>query len=269
MPYLSTRDRRARKSRNRFVRPALAILAVLVVAGVLTFLLLTKPTTPSAPPFYPKLPDTEDLRAKQLLDLHSELSEATGGTDPAKLEATALSILAIDPQNAPALAALGKLQARQGDPSVALVTLNKALELSKEKSSLLVIRAGVHRKLGDLSAALSDLEVAARLDPVNADAANRLLVFKIQAGHKEEVRAFVSTYESAAITSQRPFWLLGAAALAMQDGDAEKAAGYLDSLEALLTPQLFSDLLADPFFDPYRGESALRVYLSADQGIIP
>ena len=249
----------------------MAILAVLLVASALVFLFLTKSTISSTPVSYaiPTDPGPEDLRAEELLALQTELSEATRVKDPEKLEATAMSILAIDPQNGLALGALGRIQARQGDPSAALVTLSKALEVSKDKSSLLVARAGVHRKLGDLPSAVSDLEVAARVDPANADAANRLLILKIQSGHTEEVRAFVSTYETAAITSQRPFWLLGAAALAMQDGDPEKAGVYLDSLKALLAPQLFSDLLADPFFDPYRGESALRVYMSADQETLP
>lgn len=262
MAYLSIRDRRAIKSRKRLIRPLLAILGALITTGGLIYLSINKSASPSPPVVLaePPVPSEADLRGEELALRLTELSEAARSNDLPKLEEVARAVLALDPHEGRAWGALGRLQSQQGDPTAALISLSKALQVSKDRTSLLSARAGVHRKLGDFPAALADLEEATKLDPSNAGVANRLLIFKIQAGQAEEVRSFISTYEQAAITSQKPLWLLGAAALSMQDGDPLKAASYLDSLKFLLAPQQFSELLSDPFFEPYQEVSALKRY---------
>ncbi len=267
MAYLSARDRRAAKSAKRVLRPLLGVLVALVATGVIIFLAITKTAPTSSPAVYaqPVAPNPEDLRSEEIDALQEELSEAARNKDRAKLEEVALAILALDPEHGRAWGTLGRLQSQEGDPAAALVSLNKALEFSKDKTALLAARAGVHRKLEDFPSALADLEEATSLDPSNAGVANRLLIFKIQAGQEDEVRSYISTYEQAAITSQKPLWLLGAAALSMQDGDPQKAARYLDSLKFLLTPQQFAELLADPFFEPYQEETALRRHFLLSQ----
>ncbi len=271
MAYLSARDRRARKSRRRFLRPVLGVIFAILVTSVLIFLAFQKPAPPPAPIDVAEAatPSPEDLRREELSRLQSDLSAAARQNDPAKLEAAARAILTLDPQDEQAWGTLGRLQLQQGDYSSALVSLSKAVEFSDNKTSLLATRAGVHRTLGDFPAALADLEVAARLDPGNVEVANRLLIFKIQSGHAGEVRSYVATYEQAAITSQAPHWLLGAAALSMQDGDPGKAAKYLSSLKALLSPEKFSELLADPFFEPYHQDRALQAYFLTGSEMAP
>ncbi len=271
MAYLSIRDRRALKSRKRLMRPVLGIAVGLLATAALIYLAIVKPATPSAPPplVQSATPGPESLKAEEISRFQAEFKAAVGENDDPKLEAASLALLRVDPQSGKAWRVLGQLQSHQGDLPAALVSFSKALEFSEEKSPILAARASLHRKLGDLPSALLDLEEATRLEPGNAGVANRLLIFKIQAGRAEEVRAFVATYEKAAITSQAPFWLLGAAALSMQDGDPGKAAAYLSSLKALLSPEQFSRLLDDPFFEPYHQESSLQAYFLQAPDIAP
>lgn len=72
----------------------------------------------------------------------------------------------------------------------------------------------------------------------------------------------VANYATVGIKNQADLWLLGAAALALKEGDIPKAGASLGGFQAMVDPQLFSELLADPFFDPYRNQVELIDYFS-------
>jgi len=124
------------------------------------------------------------------------------------------------------------------------------------------LRARVLRKRGELAAAILDLEEASKGDPGSIGMSNLLMIFKIQAGREDEVRLMVANYAAVGIKNQADLWLLGAAALALKEGNIPRADASLGGFQAMVDPQLFSELIGDSFFDPYRDNIALIDYFS-------
>jgi hypothetical protein len=76
----------------------------------------------------------------------------------------------------------------------------------------------------------------------------------------------VLSYEQLEVSHNSQLWLLGAAAAALQDGNPNRAARALDAFKTAVSPSVFEALLADPFFEPYREDPAIRAFFLAQSG---
>lgn len=248
----------------------ISILAVLVTAFGLTLLfwsyeespaeVVAFSPTPEPTPTPP--PSPEELRLEKLKQLRIELGGAVNARDWAQMESLSRAILEVEPEDSGAWSHVGYAQENREEFSEALVSYGKAIEFSTSEPYYLYLRARLHRKKGDFPSALKDLEEASRRDPASVGMANLFLIFKIQAGEGEEVRQIVNTYEQTQIHAQSNLWLLGAAALAMQDGNFDRAARCLDAFQTVAGSAILAELLADPFFNPYRNEVLLLPFFS-------
>ncbi len=263
MAIKSFKDFEAEKSPLRIVLP---VVGAIVIVSVLGFLIFgsnkTQPSvaevveapTPTPPP------SPEQLRQIQLTQLRTDLAWAATERDLEKLETTALAVLEMEPEDGEAWSHMGRLQEKRGETAEAISSFTKAVEFSNEKAFNLYLRARLLRTQGDLPAAVKDLEAAAQADPSSVGIANSLMIFKIQNGGQDEVRSLVEAYEQTGISRNAQFWLLGAAAIAMQDGNSVRATRCLEALKLTTAEPLFAELLADPFFDTYRQEPDLRAF---------
>ncbi len=267
MAFWDFEDNRYKGARALLI---ISILGVLVTALGLTLLFWSYDETPAEPAAFAPAPEPtpapppgpEELRLAKLKELRIALGGAVDERDAAKMESLSRAILEIEPEDSGAWSHVGHARETRGEFSEALISYGKAIQFSESEPYYLYLRARLHRKQGDFPAAIKDLEEAARRDPASAGMANLLLIYKIQAGDAEEVRQIVTTYEQTQIHAQSNLWLFGAAALSLQDGNLNRAARYLDAFRNVAGPAILEELLADPFFDPYRNEAVLLPYFS-------
>jgi tetratricopeptide (TPR) repeat protein len=246
-----------------------SILGVLVTAFGLTLLFWSYDESPSDPlavaptpePTPTPPPSPEEIRLAELKELRIELGSAVNVRDGAKMESLALAILEIEPGDSGAWSHVGYAEENREEFTEALESYGKAIAFNPNEPYYRYLRARLHRKLGDFPAAIRDLEEASRTDPASVGMANLLLIYKIQAGEVEQVRRIVDTYEQAQIHEQAGLWLLGAAALSLQDGNLKRAAHYIQAFHHIAGSPILAELLSDSFFDPYRDEVALHPYL--------
>ncbi len=216
--------------------------------------------TPEPTPTPP--PSPEQIRQAKIEELRGELQVPIVRKDWNQIEVISKKILELDPNDMEGWRHLGWSQEQREDFEGALSSYSHVISLPGSSPYNLFLRARVHRKKGDLAAAILDLEEASKGDPGSVGMSNLLMIFKIQAGRDEEVRSMVANYAIVGIKNQADLWLLGAAALALKEGDIPTADASLGGFQVVVDPQLFSELLGDPFFDPYRNNKELIDYFS-------
>jgi len=212
--------------------------------------------TPTPPP------SPEQIRQTEIEELRAELKEPIAQKSWDQIEVISKKILELDPEDIEGWRHLGWSQEQRGDLDGALVSYSEAISLPGGSPYNRFLRARVLRKRGELAAAILDLEEASKGDPGSIGMSNLLMIFKIQAGREDEVRLMVANYAAVGIKNQADLWLLGAAALALKEGNIPRADASLGGFQAMVDPQLFSELIGDSFFDPYRDNIALIDYFS-------
>jgi tetratricopeptide (TPR) repeat protein len=221
--------------------------------------LVTLPTpepTPTPPP------SPEQILEAEIEELRREMKVPIAKRDWEQIEVLSKKILGLDPGDIEGWRHLGWSQEQRGDLDGALASYSEAISLPDSNPYNQFLRARVLRKKGDLDAAILDLEQALGGDPGSVGMSNLLMVYKLQAGRDAEVRSMVANYATVGIKNQADLWLLGAAALALKEGDIPRADASFGGFQAVVDPQLFSELLGDPFFDPYRNSAELVEYFS-------
>ncbi|MEX1118242.1 MAG: tetratricopeptide repeat protein [Terrimicrobiaceae bacterium] len=221
--------------------------------------IVAKPTpkpTPTPPP------SPEQIRQSQIQELRATLADPIARQDWQQIKSISKSILELDPADLEGWRHLGWSQEQRGELESALASYSQVISLPGSIPYDRFLRARVLRKKGDLAGAIMDLEEASKEDPGSVGMSNLLMIFKLQAGRDAEVRAMVASYAAVGIKNQADLWLLGAAALALKDGNIPRADASLGGFQAVVDPQLFSELLGDPFFDPYRNTVELIPYFS-------
>jgi tetratricopeptide (TPR) repeat protein len=161
-------------------------------------------------------------------------------------------ILALDPDDGLAWSYKGRLHEKKGELAEALAAYDRAVSSPSRTYYFYFLRARLLRQQGDLPGAIASLEEARKLKPDSVILANFILIYKIQAGRTEEVRALVKTYTLADVQSNKDQWLMGAVALALSDGDAKKAAALRARFRNLVNPEAYQVLVTDAFFEPYK-----------------
>ncbi len=218
--------------------------------------------TPTPEPTPTQPPSPAQIRQTKIDELRGELKNPIAKKDWDQIEVISKEILELDPEDIEGWRHLGWSQEQREDLDGALSSYTQAIALPASNPYNQFLRARVLRKKGDMASAIRDLEEALKGDPGSVGMSNLLMIFKIQAGREDEVRSMVVNYATVGIKNQADLWLLGAAALALHEGNIPKADASLGGFQALVDPQLFSELLGDPFFDPYRNNIALIDYFS-------
>lgn len=196
--------------------------------------------------------ETEEKRTR-LADLHRDLAIAVDARHPEAIERVALTILAEEPDDAEAFCRLGGVYAARGDYEKAFAAYDKAVSLpSKRKSFYLYQKACLFRARKDLPAAIAAMRESARLSPESAESANLLMIFQLEAGQDQAVREELKSYAALDLDSQRVMWLLGAAALALREGDTARARQSLEDFRQRVPADVFKVLTEDSYFDAYR-----------------
>lgn len=199
----------------------------------------------------------EKNRRRLVEGLREETNDAIQSRDWPRLEDLSMKIIRLAPQDGDAWSKLGWAQGRKGDIHNAMAAYSRAISLDFVPAFNLYQRACLYRQLGNYEAAVRDMKEAHERDPLSVVISNLLMVFQIQAGQSDEVRAKVSGFEKSDFDSYASQYLLGAAALALNDGDSSKAVRFLARFQALTPPDAFYEMLRDPFFDPYRNNAEL------------
>ncbi len=221
---------------------------------------ITATPTPEPTPTPP--PSPEQIRQAKVEELRGQLKDPIAKKDWDQIEIVAKKILELNAEDIEGWRHLGWSQEQREDLDGALASYSQTISLPGSSPYNRFLRARVLRKQGDLAAAILDLEEASKGDPGSVGMSNLLMIFKLQAGREEEVRSMVANYATVGIKNQADLWLLGAAALALQEGNIPRAAASLGGFQAMVDPQLFGELLGDPFFDPYRNNIELIDYFS-------
>lgn len=111
---------------------------------------------------------------EEFLALGREGAKAYNAGDLKRARAIFEDLVEADPDSSDAQAALGALLVRTGEDDLALVHLNRAIQLNPQELSALVNRGEVFLKLGRRSEGEADLKKAIALDPGGKNAsANR------------------------------------------------------------------------------------------------
>ena len=217
---------------------------------------------PTPEPTPTPTPSPEQIRQAQAEEFRAELKGAIAKKDWDQIEAISKKILELNTDDIEGWRHLGWSQEQRGDLDGALASYSKAISLPHSNPYNQFLRARVLCKKGDIDAAIVDLEQASQGDPSSVGMSNLLMIYKLQDGRDDEVRAMVANYAVVGIKNQADLWLLGAAALALKEGDVPRADASLGGFQAVVDPRLFSELLGDPFFDPYRNNIDLIEYFS-------
>lgn len=267
-PPSAFEDKRFGAFRKQMAWAVAGLGLVVVLVGVVIWLDLTdspdsEEVAISAPaePLPPRPPSPEEIRAARLADLRGRLQRALQGREWAQIDLLAGEILAIDPLDGEAWHARGWVQERNADIDGAIDSYGKAIDAGFLPPHPLLKRAAMYRLKGKYPEAIQDLEQAIRLDSASAVAPNLLLITQIQSGQAESVRHTVQTFEKAGVVANADRYLLGKAALALQDGNINAAAESLAAFRSIVPQPLFSVLMQDRFFDPYRSNPALQPFL--------
>lgn len=199
----------------------------------------------------------EQARKIQLDTLRGQLQESVGTGNWPAIEQLAGAVLKMEPADGEAWNYIALMDEKGGKLQEALEAHTKAIDAQFVPSFSLLRRAAIYRQLGNYPAAIADLQESARLDPQSIAVPNLLLICQIQAGQVDTARKAVEGFEAAGLESTAQQYLLGKAALALHDGDPLKAAAIFNQFHGLVPPEVFAELLQDPFFVPYRNEVAL------------
>lgn len=240
-----------------------------ILVGLLFWFEQTGPPGPEAgeavtaapSPVFPPPPSPEEIQAAQLAKPRHALQQALQGRDWEQIDVQAGQILAVDPLDGEAWHARGWVQERNSDIDGAIDSYGKALDAQFLPSHTLLKRAAMYRLKGEYPEAIQDLERSIQRDSASAVAPNLLLITQIQNGQVETVRRTVKTFEQAGVVANADRYLLGKAALALQDGDFKAAVESLTAFQLTVPQPLFSVLMQDRFFDPYRSNPALQSFL--------
>jgi tetratricopeptide (TPR) repeat protein len=261
-------DRRFGQSRRQIA--LLAVVALGALAGLVALYWFGRPpppetemaaATPAPPPTPPPTPSPEERRRQEIATLRDHLRTAVDGRDWASIPPRARALLDREPDDGEAWHALGWVQEKNGDAAAAVESYGRAIAGHFLPPNSRLKRAAMLRQLGRHDEAIADLEEAMRLDGESAIVPNLLLITQLQAGQVEAVRARLATYENIGLTANADRYLLAKAALALRDGDSAAAARTLSEYQALVPPALFTALLQDRFFDPYRSDPAMVRFL--------
>lgn len=261
-------DKRYGSFRRQMAFAAAGLALCLLVVGVLLW--PAKPqareetgavASPSALPTPPPTLTPEQIRLARLEELRGVLRAAGDARDWAAIEDAARQIVVVEPEDGEAWHSIGWTLERKNDPAGAAEAYGKASEAGFLPAHTLLKRAAMYRLLKKYPEAIADLEQSIRLDPESTVSPSLLMITQIQAGREDEVRRAVAGYERIGLSTTADQYLLGKAALAMQAGDMPGAAQALEDFRGRLSPELFSVLVQDRFFDPYRSEPALQRFL--------
>ena len=147
---------------------------------------------------------------------------------------------------------LGRLREAKGDLTAALDAYERATASPQRTYYDHYLKANLLRKQGNLAGGLAELELARQLKTDSVILTNLILIFQIQSGQSETVRTLVRSYEHTGLHSNVDQWLLGAAAINLQDSNWPKAERLLARFRNLTNKELYQALVDDPFFDSFR-----------------
>lgn len=205
----------------------------------------------------------EQSRQLRLDTLREQLQESAAARNWSAVDQLANAVLKMEPADGEAWNFIALMNEKNSKTQEALEAYTKVIDAKFVPSFALMRRAAMHRLLGNYPAAIADLQEAARQDPQSIAVPNLILIYQIQAGEAKEARKVVDRFDVAGLESMASQYLLGKAALALHDGDTAKAAALFTQFQAMVPPEIFSELIEDPFFTPYRNEVALLpFYLS-------
>lgn len=174
----------------------------------------------------------------------------------------AKKILEVRPGDEETWSQLAGIHRQMGDLSKAIAAYDRAMDLAPEPNDhYFYQRALLHRQLKDYPAALRDMKEAARLDPASADISNHLLILQLEGGEEQEALATMRSNIAMNLETQKPMWLMALAAQLMREGSFAQARDALAVFKANTPPAVYASLAADPFFDPYRENSAVHSFL--------
>jgi tetratricopeptide (TPR) repeat protein len=219
------------------------------------------PPVQAATPTPPPVLTPEQIRLAQLEELRGQLRQAGEARDWEAIENAARQILVVEPKDGEAWHSVGWALERKEDAAGAAEAYGQAFDAGFLPAHTLLKRAAMNRLLKKYPEAISDLETSIRLDPESTISPSLLMITQIQAGRGDEVKSVVANYEKVGLSATADRYLLGKAALAMQEGDMPGAALALADFRGRVSPALFSILVQDRFFDPYRSEPALQPFL--------
>lgn len=256
-------DKRYGTFRKQMVFAGGGFLLLVIVLTVLFWPRAPQPIVETPFPPHPPVPtpapslDPEQTRLVEIEKRHASLRQAGQDRNWPKIEEIARQVLQIAPTDGEAWNYLGWVLEKNGDVPRAIDAYGKAIEGGFIPSLLHLKRANMYRLAGRREDAVRDVDEAVRLDPDSIVAVNLQIIVLIEAGRADEARGKQKTFELVNGARDPGKYLLGAAALALHEGDVPKAANIFAQLRPLIVPQVFAQLLEDPYFAPYRNEPAL------------
>lgn len=269
MAFWDLADNRYREART------LLILSVLgLILGPAVLLWLYWPVLTAAlrgdPPVIPGIPAATPVPAEtarhtvfdQTRPLRDEMLQAMQAGDFDLALEQAKKILEARPGDEETWGKLAEIHRQMGDLSKAIAAYDHAMDLAAEPNEhYFYQRALLHRQLKDYPAALRDMKEAARLHPGSPDISNHLLILQLEGGEEEAALGTMRNNIAMNLETQKPMWLMALAAQLMREGSFAQARDALAVFKANVPPAVYASLAADPFFDPYRENSALHSLL--------
>jgi tetratricopeptide (TPR) repeat protein len=243
----------------------MASVAILA-ASLLLALYLFFPPPEQLPEEAPRPQSTPSLSAAELRQLEidrlrGQLQVALANRDWPEIERRAHELLQTQPGDGEAWHALGWIFEKNRAYEEAAQAYGKAADGDFLRPQTLLKRASMRRLQSRYAEALPDLEESARLDPDSVVTPNLLMICKIQAGKSAEVRAEVQNFERVGIVANSDRYLLGKAALELEDGNTKAAAQTLAEFRDQIAGPLYAVLTQDAFFNPYRSDPTLQSFL--------
>lgn len=203
----------------------------------------------------------EAARTEQIRELYRQLDAAGDAGDVDSTARLAHGILALKPDDPDAWIWLGWVHSQRGETRSSIEAYDRAAARASDRRAFAMYqKACVLRSLGDVTGALEVMKESVRLHPESIEVGNLLMIFQIQAGEEEAVRTMLKGYAAIDLDSQKSAWLLGAAALAMHDGDKARACALLDDFEGRVSSAGFRQMLRDAFFEPFRSRPEYLSY---------
>lgn len=270
MAFWDLADNRYREARILLL---LSILGLIVGPAVLLWLywpVITGTASGSAPAVHPTAPTTASATVvspkftafDQTKPLREEMLQAVQAQDLDRAADVARKILELRPEDVDTWDRLAGIYRQKGDFAKAIAAYDRAVDLSMEPNPHFYYRRSLlHRRLRDYPAALRDMKEAARLDAGSATISNHLLILQLEGGEEPQAAATMRSNITMNLETQKPMWLMALAAQFMKEGDFGQARDALVAFKTRSSPEVFAELAADPFFDPYRDNPALQSFL--------
>jgi tetratricopeptide (TPR) repeat protein len=207
------------------------------------------PPKPVATPAVPTPSPEEVVKREKLDGLRKQIAESR---DSAVIAGLAQEILLLEPEDAQAWNVVGQTREAQGDVKEAIAAYDRSGASPSRTYYSYFLKGRLLRQQGDMAGALANLEEARRLKTDSVILANLIMIFRLQAGQAEDVRSEVRVFQKSEVRANVDQWLFGAAALALQDGNEERAITFSRRFRNLVNPEIYKILISDSFFDPYR-----------------